>query len=234
MGSGLLMNTRTDRDTDARARGRRLGQAIRQARTARGWSRQELAEHSGVALGTLARLETGTVSPNFLAVADLAHSLELDLAHLDALTRLSPAGLVSIGYEGRDLDGFVEELSEAGVTMVADVRLTPLSRKPGFSKTRLGERLGQAGIDYLHLRSLGNPKENRPAFWEGRVEEGRERFRTLLREPGAASALTELAGHAGRQRVAVLCFERDDHFCHRKVILDEVRDIAPVPLTHLV
>jgi transcriptional regulator with XRE-family HTH domain len=227
------MNTHSGVNTDARARGQRLGQALKQARAARGWTPAELAERAEISPRVLARLEAGTVNPNFLAVADLARALTLDLADLDALTRTSPAGLVSIGYEGRNLDGFVQELSEAEVSMVADVRLTPLSRKPGFSKTRLGERLGEAGIDYLHLRSLGNPKDNRPPFWEGRVEEGRARFRTLLREPGPASALTELAGHAERQRVAVLCFERDEHRCHRKVILDEIRGIAAVPVTHL-
>jgi hypothetical protein len=29
---------------------------------------------------------------------------------------------------------------------VADVRLTPISRKKGFSKTRLGQALAEAGI----------------------------------------------------------------------------------------
>ena len=228
------MDTRSSRSADPRVRGRRLGDAIEAARGERGWSRRELAERAGIALGTVARLENGGASPNFFMVADLARALDLTLADLDALARVTPSGLFSIGYEGRDVDGFVGELSEAGVTMVADVRLTPLSRKPGFSKTKLGQHLGEAGIDYLHLRSLGNPKDNRPPFWEGRIEEGRARFRTLLEAPGAVSALTELAGHAERQRVAVLCFERDEHRCHRKVILDEIRGIAPVPVTHLV
>lgn len=219
---------------DVRDRGRRLGRAIRQARTARGWSREQLAERAGVSASSVARLETdGGSAPSFFVVGDLARALNLDLADLDSIARTSAAGLVSIGYEGRDLDGFVQELTEADVSMVADVRLTPLSRKPGFSKTRLGERLGEAGIAYRHLRSLGNPKENRPPFWEGRIEEGRAHFRALLQEPGAASALQELAGHAERQRVAVLCFERDEHRCHRKVVLEKVRDLAPVPVMML-
>jgi len=145
------------------------------------------------------------------------------------LARIAPAGLVSIGYEGRDIDGFVEELTGADVAAVVDVRLTPLSRKPGFSKTKLGARLSEAGIDYRHLRALGNPKENRPAFRDGRVEEGRARFRTLLEEPDAVAALSVLAERASRQRVAVLCFERDEHHCHRKVVLDKVRELSSLP-----
>lgn len=218
----------------ARERARRLGQAIRRARTERGWSRAYMAEMAGVPVSALARLESeGAAGAGFFLVADLARALQLSLSDLDELARPAPAGLVSVGYEGRDLDGFVRELSEAEVTMVADVRLTPLSRKPGFSKTRLGERLGQAGIGYRHLRPLGNPKENRPAFWQGRIEEGQARFRSLLASPEAISALAELAGHAERERVAVLCFERDEHRCHRKVVLDTVRDLARVPVTML-
>lgn len=56
-----------------------------------------------------------------------------------------PAGLVSKGYEGRDLEGFVKEPSTNRSNVVADTRLTPLSRKPGVSKTRLGARLNLAG-----------------------------------------------------------------------------------------
>lgn len=228
------MTGRPTSNQDERPRGLRLGDAIRQARTARGWSREDLAAKAQIAVRTLTRLEAeGTISPSFFLVADLAHALDLELADLDRLARTPPAGLISIGYEGRDIDSFIRELTGSAVSLVADVRLTPLSRKPGFSKTRLGERLGQAGIDYLHLRSLGNPKDNRPPFREGRIEEGRARFGTLLDEPAATAALSELADSAGRRRVAVLCFERDEHHCHRKVVLDRVRQIRDVPVMQL-
>lgn len=42
--------------------------------------------------------------------------------------------LFSVGYEGRDLSDFVELLQENGVTVLLDVRLNAISRKPGFSK----------------------------------------------------------------------------------------------------
>ncbi|WP_434582308.1 DUF488 family protein, N3 subclade [Carbonactinospora thermoautotrophica] len=128
---------------------------------------------------------------------------------------------------------FVEALCEQQVATVADVRLTPVSRKPGFSKTRLSQALAEAGIEYRHLRGLGNPKENRPPFWEGRVEEGRRAFRRLLATEPAASQLQELIELAGRQRVAVLCFEQDESRCHRQVILEEARSTASLPVASL-
>jgi uncharacterized protein (DUF488 family) len=89
-------------------------------------------------------------------------------------------GLLSIGYEGRDASTMADELASAGVTVLVDVRLTPLSRKRGFSKTALRELLATRGIAYVHLRALGNPKDNRDNFRVGEVGEGRRRFRQLL------------------------------------------------------
>ncbi|HEX3811727.1 MAG TPA: DUF488 domain-containing protein [Mycobacteriales bacterium] len=54
--------------------------------------------------------------------------------------------LVSLGYEGRGIDVLVSQLVEESVTVLVDVRLTPLSRKPGFSKRRLAEALSATGI----------------------------------------------------------------------------------------
>ncbi|MDG4769766.1 DUF488 domain-containing protein [Solwaraspora sp. WMMD792] len=68
---------------------------------------------------------------------------------------ISPAaGLIGIGYEGRSVDGLIAELRAAGVSRLVDVRLTPISRKPGFSKSALAKALNAAGIAYEHRREL--------------------------------------------------------------------------------
>jgi transcriptional regulator with XRE-family HTH domain len=66
-----------------RARGRRLGAALRQARGAR--SMVDVAAASGVPVETLRKIETGRIAtPAFFTVAALAAALELDLAALAA------------------------------------------------------------------------------------------------------------------------------------------------------
>lgn len=134
------------------------------------------------------------------------------------------SGLVSVGYEGRTADDLVVLMVESGVDVVADVRLNAISRKPGLSKRRLAELLAEAGVEYVHLKALGNPKDNREPFWTGRVAEGVQRFRDLLAAPGPAASLDELVELAATQRVAVLCFERDHDRCHRQVVTDAVAD----------
>ena len=134
------------------------------------------------------------------------------------------AGVVGVGYEGRDAEQFVHELLATGVDVVVDVRLTPISRKRGFSKRALAETLEEAGIRYEHLRALGNPKDNRAGFAGGAddLRAALDRYSTLLADADAVAALDRVAELATSERVAVLCFEAHDHRCHRQVVLSHV------------
>lgn len=134
--------------------------------------------------------------------------------------------LFSVGYEGREADELVGVLVSAHVDVLVDVRLTPISRKPGLSKTRLSEALAAEGIRYVHERTLGNPKDNREAFQGSDVEQGRRRFAERLSN-GSRPALHGLVELARIGRVAVLCFERDAARCHRQVITNVAQDVAP-------
>jgi uncharacterized protein (DUF488 family) len=206
---------------------------VRALREARGWTRERLAKEAGIAVGTLARLESeGAIQPGFFTVGAVAEALEVSLDELFRETKVAP-GLWSAGYEGRDIDSFVASLLDSRIDVVADVRLTPISRKKGFSKTRLGQALAEADIEYTHLRGLGNPKDNRAPFWDGRLDVGRARFRGVLRSEAAQSDLDRLAQHARQSRVAVLCFEKDESRCHRQVVLETVRKRAAVPVSPL-
>ena len=127
--------------------------------------------------------------------------------------------VVTIGYEGRQLDEFVAELSNLRVEVVFDVRENAISRKPGFSKRRLGEALGVAGIEYRHLSSLGNPCSNRVGFRAGEPA-ARELFIRRL-DDGSRDALDEVAAARSRS-VALMCFERDHASCHRSSIADRL------------
>lgn len=133
--------------------------------------------------------------------------------------------IYTVGYEKRDLASFIELLRLHGVERLIDVRLTPLSRKPGFSKTKLGEALAQVGIGYLHLRELGNPADNRDAFRAG--DHGAvQRYRAKL-DNGSRPAVEQVVDLAREQDVAMLCFEREHASCHRHVIADLAQEMEP-------
>lgn len=227
------MARRPAADHREQARAGSLAQRLRALREERNWTHERLAKEAGIHPRTLGRLESGgAVQPSFFTVAALAEALEQSLDELYATTKVEP-GLWSCGYEGRDIESFVSSLVNTGIRTVADVRLNPISRKPGFSKTRLGQALSDAGIQYRHLRNLGNPKSNRAPFWEGRLSEGRAEFRRVLRAEEAAQELDQLAELAKHSRVAVLCFERDEARCHRQVVLSTIQKRCSIPVAPL-
>lgn len=134
-------------------------------------------------------------------------------------------GIVGTGYEGVDLDAFLARLGDQRIDVLVDVRLTPISRKRGFSKTALSNAVTSAGVDYVHLRGLGNPKTNRAGFGGNSQEltEARDRYAALLTDDAGEAALDRLVELTKRQRVAIMCFEADEQRCHRDVVLQQVR-----------
>ena len=63
--------------------------------------------------------------------------------------------LFTIGYQGTEIRRFLYCLATNGINTVVDIREKPLSRKVGFSKVGLAARLGQYGIEYVHMIRLG-------------------------------------------------------------------------------
>lgn len=125
--------------------------------------------------------------------------------------------LLTIGYQGCTAAELVRALLEARTDVLVDVRLTPSSRKAGLSKSRLAATLEAAGIEYLHMPELGNPRDNREPFRRGDPQ-ARARFEAQLRTPNARAALEQLGSRAQAERFALLCFERDPETCHRQIV----------------
>jgi uncharacterized protein (DUF488 family) len=127
--------------------------------------------------------------------------------------------LGSVGYERyRSVDDFARLLARAEVERLIDVRELPISRRRGFAKTALAEALGEQGVEYLHLRGMGNPKEFRDLYKSGRVAEGRAGYEKLLTRD-RVDDLRELAETIHEKRSALMCVEHDEAVCHRQVIL---------------
>jgi uncharacterized protein (DUF488 family) len=133
----------------------------------------------------------------------------------------------TIGYERLLPAQLVAELEAAHVARVLDVRFRPQSRRPGMSKTRLSELLGDHGIAYEHRRELGTPADLRFLFHSGRVSAGVAAYREHV-EATAAGELDALAAelvHA--PRTALLCLEADPAVCHRRVLTDALQARRP-------
>ncbi|MEA2717091.1 MAG: hypothetical protein QOI99_1408 [Actinomycetota bacterium] len=132
--------------------------------------------------------------------------------------------IYSVGYEGTTVDDLVERLAAQGVSLLIDVRLTPISRRPGFSRRSLAAALAVAGIEYVHEPLLGNPPENRDAFRAG--DPAAEQVVRQRLDGRGRRAVEQLVFEARRRRVAVMCVEREPSRCHRRVITDVARELT--------
>ncbi len=146
------------------------------------------------------------------------------------------AGLCTIGYEGRNLEGYLNLLIGAGVTLLCDVRRNPVSRKYGFSKSTLAKGCEGVGIRYEHLPELGIASEER------RELETQADYDALFKiyERNALPQLGNTLGSIREwiregNRVALTCFERLPQQCHRHCVAEALeqkfgKSFAP---THL-
>jgi len=144
-----------------------------------------------------------------------------------AKPRRQPAGLVTIGYEGRSLESYLNELLRDGVTKLCDVRRNPLSRKYGFSKGTLSKACEGVGIRYEHLPELGIASEQRRALHTQADYDAL--FAEYEREnlPKQRAALEKISGWvATGERVALTCFERLPQQCHRHCVAEALERIG--------
>jgi uncharacterized protein (DUF488 family) len=137
------------------------------------------------------------------------------------------ATIFTIGYERLLPPELVAELTAAGVERVIDVRFRPQSRRPGMSKTRLSQLLGEHGIAYEHRRELGTPADLRWLFHKGHTEQAASAFLAHVEQaaPEALDALAKALEHA--PPTALMCLEADPAGCHRRVLTDSLRARVP-------
>jgi uncharacterized protein (DUF488 family) len=143
------------------------------------------------------------------------------LSHLDNEAP-DKTGIITLGYEGRKLDQFLEILIGNNIKTLIDVRNNPFSMKPGFSKNQLSAALNTIGVTYLHLPELGIESCMRKNLTK---ETRCSLFQNYERDLDAKSALLDkIKELSKREIIALMCFEANVRDCHRGVIAKRLRD----------
>ncbi|NPC70539.1 DUF488 domain-containing protein [Corallococcus exiguus] len=135
------------------------------------------------------------------------------------------APLATIGYEGRTLESYLNELLMWGCTVLCDVRRNPVSRKYGFSKSALSNGCVGVGILYVHLPELGIASEFRQSL--DSQEDYDALFDQYEREslPLQQHTLEAIGDwlRAG-ERVALTCYENLPNQCHRHCVAEALEN----------
>lgn len=130
--------------------------------------------------------------------------------------------LFTIGYEGLSFDSFLKYLIEFNINIIFDVRKNPISRKKGFSKSDLYERLNSGKIRYIHLPQLGTPRSLR---LELQIKKDYslffEKYNVFLEKQ--IEYLDQILDISKKENVALMCYEREASKCHRSAIALKIK-----------
>jgi uncharacterized protein (DUF488 family) len=140
-----------------------------------------------------------------------------------SLPPAGPEGLYTIGYEGLDLDAFLNKLIRARIAVLCDVRRNAYSMKYGFSKRQLQHACEGVGIRYEHLPELGIASDERQELNSQADRDAlfaRYAKHTLSTTSSAQEHIASLI--AEHERVAIMCFEHEVGCCHRSALAQAV------------
>ncbi len=141
--------------------------------------------------------------------------------------------IYTIGYEGINLEAYINKLIKNDIKLLCDVRKNPFSRKFGFSYKTLNSLLPKVGIDYVHIPALGIESNKRQdldnkAAYKKLFDE----YKTTLsdREEALDKVLNLQKTH---QRIALTCFEKLHQECHRHCVSDYLANKYNAQVAHL-
>jgi uncharacterized protein (DUF488 family) len=141
----------------------------------------------------------------------------------------------TIGHSTREIEVFVELLRLNGISLVADVRLLPGSKRyPQFNREALERSLGEAGIKYEHFPELGGrrkPKiDSRNTAWRNEAFRRYADHMETEQFQNGVQRLLSLAEETGP--TALMCAEAVWWSCHRSLISDFLK-VRGVEVLHI-
>lgn len=129
--------------------------------------------------------------------------------------------LLTIGYEGRALEDFLNQLLRSNADILCDIRKHALSRKYGFSKKTLSHACQGLGMRYEHKRELGLASAlRRDVKTQADYDRLFMRYRKTVLAQQEASLEAIRAWLRNGRIVALMGFERAARQCHRHCVAE--------------
>ena len=169
---------------------------------------------------------TYSLEPYYAMRSEILPNLNMDDEFFRRLDREctevneSAHALYTIGYEGRSIDGLLNELIKRNIKTLFDVRKNAFSMQREFSKQSLVEAAADAGIDYVHCPEVGIVSDKRQELLpNGRQDELFEWYKTNVLPTSRRFVDKALAAFESGS-IALMCYEKDPMDCHRSRLSD--------------
>ena len=131
-------------------------------------------------------------------------------------------GIFTIGYEGKDIDAFLDILIKNRIDIVVDIRFNPFSMNFDFIQSKLQNALNKAEIGYVHIPALGIEGALRKDL--NSAEDYKQLFDDykIKIEGNNQGDIDRIISLGREKRIVLLCFEHDKNMCHRGVVAEEI------------
>ena len=141
--------------------------------------------------------------------------------------------IYTVGYEGKSVEAFLNELLVRGMAALVDVRANPVSRKYGFSKVRLEQFCERLGLVYRHLPSLGISSTARAGARSRASHELllRQYERSML--PPRSAEVEKLGTLMTGKPSVLMCVEERPQDCHRGRLAQALAAKTDLKVVHL-
>ena len=134
----------------------------------------------------------------------------------------------TIGYEGKSLEKYLNQLIESDIKALIDVRKNPISMKFGFSKNQLKNACEKINIKYLHIPDLGIESDKRQNLNNMSDYENLFSFYSENTLPKNTDNINKIILLLEKhKRIAITCFEKEVCKCHRGKILETITKLIP-------
>lgn len=139
----------------------------------------------------------------------------------------------TVGYEGLQIDGFLNILLKAGIQQVIDVRFNPVARRYGFHKSTLARLCENLNIQYRHVPEVGIPSESRANLQQ--AADYKQLFQNYKKKVLSAQQdiVKTIADWIASKPSVLVCMEADPCFCHRSHLADQIADHTKLTINHL-
>lgn len=141
--------------------------------------------------------------------------------------------IYTAGYQGLQIDGFLDLLLESGIKRIIDIRNNPISRSFGFHKNTLARLSSFVDIDYYHYPKLGIQSSSRKDI--SSVEEYSNLLKTYRKDiqRNKQTEIDQVDKLMKEQPSVLLCQEEDPTFCHRSVLADVLSQRSSMNIVEL-
>lgn len=129
----------------------------------------------------------------------------------------------TLGFSNRTWDQTLEILQTCGIRRLVDIRTLPGSKHtPQFNLEHLQQALPKAGVEYVHMKSLGGLRKPRKdstlnSAWQNSGFRG---YADYMQSGQFESALDELILLLKEQTTVYCCTEAVFWRCHRQLVSD--------------